>query len=82
MQKSEMEMKMKMKKCVKLRKSFCFFHYFLALFLYSTAFPEFSNTVFAKYSFFGKYFKNKATEYFLKFLFLFESTVLPVNNEK
>ena len=24
----------------------------------------------------------KTTEYFLKFLFLFESTILPVNNEK
>ena len=24
----------------------------------------------------------KTTEYFLKFLFLFESTIIPVNNEK
>ena len=26
--------------------------------------------------------RKKTTEYFLKFLFLFESTILPVNNEK
>ena len=34
-----------------------------------------------KYLFFGKYFK-KTSEYFLKFLFLFEITMLPVNNGK
>ena len=32
-------------------------------------------------SFFGKCFK-KTTEYFLKFLFLIKSTLLPVNNGK
>ena len=32
--------------------------------------------------FFGKCFKTKLLEYFLKFLFLFESTILPVNNGK
>ena len=31
-----------------------------------------------KYLFFGKCFQKKTTEYFLKFLFLFESTILPV----
>ena len=35
----------------------------------------------AKYLLFGKCLK-KAAEYFLKFLFLFESTILPVNNGK
>ena len=35
----------------------------------------------AKYLFFGKCFK-KTTEYFLKYLFLFESTILPVKNGK
>ena len=45
------------------------------------------------YCFFGEitgpsntfFFENalkKTTEYFLKFLFLFESTILPVSNEK
>ena len=34
-----------------------------------------------KYLFFGKRFK-KNTEYFLKFLFLFESTILLGNNVK
>ena len=32
--------------------------------------------------FFEKCFKKKTTEYFLKFLCLFESTILPVNNGK
>ena len=32
-------------------------------------------------AFFGKCFK-KSTEYFLKFVFLFESAILPVNNGK
>ena len=32
--------------------------------------------------FYGKCFKRKTTEYFLKFLFLFESTILSVNNGK
>ena len=35
----------------------------------------------AKYLFFGKCFK-KTTEYFLKFLFSLESTILSVNNGK
>ena len=35
----------------------------------------------AKYLFF-EYTLKKTTEYFLKFLFLFESTVLPLNNGK
>ena len=35
-----------------------------------------------KYLFFGKCFKKKTTEYLLKFVFLFESTILPVNNRK
>ena len=35
----------------------------------------------AKYPFFENALK-KATEYFLKFLFLFESTILPVKNGK
>ena len=37
---------------------------------------------FANYLFFGKCLRKKATEYFLKFLFLFESTILAVNNGK
>ena len=41
-----------------------------------------TNTRSCKYLFFGKCFKKKTTEYFLKFLFLFESTILPINNEK
>ena len=36
----------------------------------------------AKYLFFGKCFKKKITEYFLKLIFLFESTILSVNNGK
>ena len=40
------------------------------------------NTGFAKFLFFGKCFKRTTTEYFLKFIFLFESTILPVNNGK
>ena len=32
--------------------------------------------------FFGKSLKKQTTEYLLKFLFLFESTILPVNNGK
>ena len=39
------------------------------------------NTGSAKYLFFGKCFK-KNTEYFLEFIFLFECTILPVNNGK
>ena len=34
----------------------------------------------AKYLLFFENALKKATEYFLKFLFLFESTILPVNN--
>ena len=36
----------------------------------------------AKIPFFWKILKKKSTEYFLKFLFLFESTILPANNGK
>ena len=36
----------------------------------------------AKYFFFLENALKKVTEYFLKFLFLFESTILPVNNGK
>ena len=36
----------------------------------------------AKYLFFLEHALKKTSEYFLKFFFLFESTILPVNNGK
>ena len=52
-----------------------FIHYFLLFII-----PDNSgfNKGFAKYLFFWK----KTTKYFLKFLFLFESTILALNNVK
>ena len=41
-----------------------------------------NNTGPAKYFFCGKCFKKRTTEYFLKFLFLFECAILPVNTGK
>ena len=68
---------------IKRKKNFFFVFFFL---LVDVVTGKFNKSQSKKYRvlqipFFWKMLK-KTTEYFLKFLFLFESTILPVNNGK